>query len=77
MGKDDIPKTAFITHNGHYEWVAMSFGSRNAPATFQRVIKVVLDKHGLNGVLNYFDNIIIHSSNLEDHLKKPDAVQLH
>lgn len=52
----------------------MPFGLKNALATFQCVIKAILDKHKLKGVLNYFDDITVHSSNLEDHLKQLDAV---
>lgn len=56
----DIPKTAFITSLGKYEFTRMPFGLRNAPATFQRCMEGVLagqHKHSCP----YIDDIVVHS----------------
>jgi hypothetical protein len=42
MKKEDIEKTAFSTHLGHYEFVVMPFGLRNALATFQELMNKLL-----------------------------------
>lgn len=64
----DIPKTAFNVEHGHYEFVRMPFGLKNAPATFQRVMDNVL--HELQGkcCLVYMDDIIIYSTSLQEHI---------
>ena len=68
MNPEDIPKTAFVTPNGHYEWLVMPFGLRNAPATFERAVKSVIRKHNLKNVVNYFDDIVVFSDTFSEHL---------
>ncbi|XP_048511338.1 uncharacterized protein LOC125500979 [Athalia rosae] len=67
MDPKDEPKTAFSTPNGHYEYARMPFGLRNAPATFQRLMDIVLS--GLQGseLFVYLDDIVVYSANLQQH----------
>jgi transposase InsO family protein len=68
VSPQDIPKTAFATHKGLYEFCRMPMGLCNAPATFQRLMSVVLN--GLIGdrCLIYLDDVICFSDTLDEHL---------
>lgn len=68
MKSEDIPKTAFLTRSGHWEWLVMPFNPLNAPATFQRAIKSVLKENRLKNVLNYFEDIVVHSETFDEYL---------
>jgi hypothetical protein len=66
---EDVPKTAFFTRYGLYEYLVMSFGLTNAHAYFMYLINFVfmleLDKF----VMVFIDDILIYSKNEEEHVQ--------
>lgn len=74
MDPRDSHKTAFTTPFGHYEFDRMPFGLKNAPATFQRLMDLVLS--GLQGekLFVYMDDIVIYATSLEEHKRKYNAL---
>ena len=61
MHPKDVEKTAFITANGLYKFLAMPFGLNNAPGTFQRLMNFVLKDYLGLFVAVYLDNVIIYT----------------
>ncbi|CAH1229798.1 RTL1 [Branchiostoma lanceolatum] len=65
----DKEKTAFVTSDGLYQFKVLPFGLSNSPATFQRLVQLMLAGVGWDVCLAYLDDVIVFTATIDDHLR--------
>jgi hypothetical protein len=70
MAEEDTSKTTFICLGfiGLFEWVVMTFGLKNAGATYQRAINLIFHELLGNTVEVYIDDIVVKSAEFSSHI---------
>jgi hypothetical protein len=64
--------TTFTCPQGHFEWLVMSFGQKNAPTLFQRKMLNIFNENQ-EFVLVYIDDLLIFSKSYKEHIAHLDV----
>jgi hypothetical protein len=72
--EEDIHKTTFICHYGHYEFLVTPFGLTNAPTIFQSCMNHIFNKQLRKFLLAFFDDLLIYNKIGEEHLRHVDEI---
>ena len=73
LAEESIDWTAFTCPEGHFEWLVMPFGLKNAPSIFQRKMDQIFKKYD-SFCSVYVDDILIHSKNKNEHRKHLEII---
>lgn len=74
VASDSVERTAFVTPDGQYEYLAMPFGLRNSASVYQRCINKALKSLKDSVALAYMDDVLCHASSVPEGIRRLDAV---
>ena len=70
VAEKDIPKTAFVTKYGLYEFTKMPFGLPTAPQTYEHLLELTLSGLQWSLCLIYLDDVIVFSHDFDEHIDR-------
>jgi hypothetical protein len=72
MKEEFIPWTSFTCPQGHFEWLVIPLGLKNAPTLFQRKMQNIFNKNQ-ESILVYIDDLLIFSKSYKEHIAHLDV----